>query len=238
MNIRDMIHIYKVVLVGDSSVGKTTLAYWLLRNRKSNEHTPTIGAAFMVKDMRLSVKNIIGKDSEKFGTVVPRFSEFNNSEVNVKLNIWDTAGQERFNAITRMYYRNTNGCVFVFDVTNRKSFDNLNYWIKDYRDNNSGADGIIIIIANKCDNPANKWCVDQKELESFANSNKCRYFLTDCINGTNIEQAFTTLASEMYMQKMLSQNNIIDNASENNIITDLAERTKKLFNYEKCKCGS
>ena len=168
---------YKIVLIGDSGVGKSSIVYWFLHGRAYPNISPTIGAAFASKD--LTVDNC---DTGK--------------KKRIKLNIWDTAGQERFRSITKMYYTSSLGCLVVFDVTDRDSFVNLSYWINDLKLNTNHTE-TIYIVANKIDIDQKYWKVSESEIKNFSNIHNYEYFFTSGLNGTGIEQLFLRMACSM-----------------------------------------
>ena len=104
MNMQDVDHIFKILIIGDSSVGKSNILLRFSDNIFHETFLPTIGVDFKIKN--LTVKN-----------------------QSVKLNIWDTAGQERFKTITSTYYKGSHGIIMVYDVTDRNSFNNINSWL-------------------------------------------------------------------------------------------------------------
>lgn len=117
--------IFKLVLIGDSGVGKTNI---LLRQTKN--------------DFNIDSKATVGVE---FGT-----SKFHIEGYKVKVQIWDTAGQERYRSITNAYYKGAKGAFVVYDITKRSSFDSVDKWITDLR--NKGEDGVTItLVGNKCD---------------------------------------------------------------------------------------
>lgn len=164
---------HKIVLIGDSGVGKSSMVTWLLYRRAEEPNSATIGAAFYSK-------------------------EFNMGNKKIKFNIWDTAGQERFRSIAKLYYRNAEGCFAIFDITNHDSFLNLSSWIEDYQKENDIMN--LIIIANKTDLDTQKWQVKESEISQLAKEYKCDYLLTSCINGKNINEAFYRMG-KMVMEK-------------------------------------
>jgi small GTP-binding protein len=97
-------HVFKLLLLGDANVGKSSILLSFLGKEFKNAHMSTIGI--------------------DFGTKIVRFKD-----TNIKLQIWDTAGQERFHSVAKSYYNNIAGVIMVFDITNKESFNNLNYWI-------------------------------------------------------------------------------------------------------------
>ena len=122
---QDVDQIFKILIIGDSSVGKSNL---LLRYTDDifHEHfLPTIGVDFKIKNLIISNQTI-------------------------KLNIWDTAGQERFKTITATYYKGSQGVIVVFDITDRNTFLNVNNWLEEIK-KNAGNNISIILVGNKCD---------------------------------------------------------------------------------------
>ena len=165
---------HKIVLLGDSGVGKSSMITWLLVGRAEEPMQSTVGAAFYTKEFDIDYKKI-------------------------KFNIWDTAGQERFRSIAKIYYRNTMGCFAVFDVTNRASFLNLKQWLDDYQKENNKNNNIIII-ANKCDMDKKYWKVTEDEIKNLSSEYDCEHIYTSCVNGLNVEKAFEEMG-RMILQK-------------------------------------
>lgn len=172
---------YKIVLIGDAGVGKTSISNWLIHKKHDPRISTTIGAAFLIKEMTLPVKNEEGKDCE----------------AKIKFHIWDTAGQERFRSIVKMYYRNTVGCLCVFDLTNRNSFLHLAKWIEDYRGYVVDTEYTLLIVGNKADHPESRWRMTIGEINDFALENKCQCVLTNCITGSGINEAFEIIGKSI-----------------------------------------
>lgn len=159
---------YKIILIGDSGVGKTTIAHRFYSGYFYPAIETTIGAAYFQKNIIL--------DNNTF-----------------KLHIWDTAGQERYHSLVKIYYRNSHAAIFVFDLTNRDSFLNMNMWINYYFAENDNPNSKIIIVGNKSDIPNNKWRVTIREIEVLAKKHECPFFLTSCVSGINITELFEIL---------------------------------------------
>ncbi|AGF85510.1 GTPase family protein [Moumouvirus goulette] len=191
---------FKVVLIGDSGVGKTSLVYWFLYKRRPYNNYPTIGAAFATKELIVD-------------------------ESKIKLNIWDTAGQERFKSLARMYYNKSLGCICVFDVTDLNSFNNMDFWIKDFQIHNVGAEYAMIVVANKCDQPKYLWKINEDKIKNYCDSIKCECIYTNCINGDNTDLLFQNLA-----EKILKLDIVINHLLNLNTIKIDSNY------YNKCSC--
>lgn len=160
-------YLYKIVLIGNTNVGKTNLLLRLSQNKFINETKPTIGVEFDAKTF-------------KFDNAI------------VKAQIWDTAGQERYRAITSAYYRGTMGALLVYDVKDRKSFDDcINYWLIQL--NEHANDIVVGLIGNKCD-----LGTGISEARNVAENNNFIFYETSALNGDNVEIAFETLVRAIY----------------------------------------
>merc|ERR1719498_1366298 len=137
-------YLFKLLLVGDSGVCKSTLLHRLIDDDYSGSYVSTIGVDLMIKSLEVDGKP-------------------------VKLQIWDTAGQERFRTITRQFYRGAQGCLLVYDVTDRESFDHVHQWLDDIR-THTLPDTIVMLVASKCDSPQSRRTVSRAEGESLAQS--------------------------------------------------------------------
>jgi len=163
--------LYKVVVIGDSGVGKSNLITRFTQDRFTKDSKPTIGVEFGAKSIE-------------------------HDGITIKGQIWDTAGQERFRAISAAYYRGANGALIVYDITNPESFQNLNKWFKEIE--NQGENGCFnILIGNKCDLQHLR-AVDTEEARKFAEKHNVSFLETSAANNTNVELAFTTLLKEIY----------------------------------------
>ena len=125
MNLTDVDHIFKILIIGDSSVGKSNLLLRFSDDTFHDTFLPTIGVDFKIKTLNVS----------------------NNK---IKLNIWDTAGQERFKTITATYYKGSHGIVLVYDITDRNSFTNISNWLKEIK-KQAGPGVVKFLVGNKCD---------------------------------------------------------------------------------------
>eukprot|EP01114_Cavostelium_apophysatum_P021520 TRINITY_DN7537_c0_g1_i1.p1 TRINITY_DN7537_c0_g1~~TRINITY_DN7537_c0_g1_i1.p1 ORF type:complete len:203 (+),score=38.41 TRINITY_DN7537_c0_g1_i1:119-727(+) len=159
--------LYKMLLIGDSGVGKSCILLRFADDSFQENFISTIGVDFKIKTM-----NIEGK--------------------RVKLQIWDTAGQERFQTITTSYYRGAHGLIIVFDVTNKTSFENIKKWLDDV-DRNASQHIVKLLVGNKCD-LENKRQIDFHTAKALADKLNIGYLETSAKDNTNIGKAFERLA--------------------------------------------
>ena len=163
--------IFNIVLIGDTSVGKTNILSKYLSNEFDPDSKATVGVEFGTKDFKID-NNI------------------------VKVQIWDTAGQERYRSITNAYYKGAKGSLLVYDITNPKSFENLDKWLSDLKTN--GEEKIsIILIGNKSDLEEERKITTEQGKEK-AEFYKLAFMETSALNGNNIEKAFNELITDVY----------------------------------------
>lgn len=159
--------LFKLLLIGDSGVGKTCILFRFSDDAFNTTFISTIGIDFKIKTIELRGKKI-------------------------KLQIWDTAGQERFHTITTSYYRGAMGIMLVYDITNAKSFDNIAKWLRNI-DEHANEDVEKMILGNKCD-MEDKRVINKEKGESIALEHGIRFLETSAKANINIEQAFLELA--------------------------------------------
>ena len=180
----------KVILVGDSSVGKTTIISRYLNLYNPNPISTT-GASYSVKE-----------------------TIFENN-IKISFEIWDTAGQEKYRSLNKIFYNNSNICFLVFDITERQSFNNiLNFWYKEvfeYNNNNYSSNNILFgVIANKIDLEKDI-NVKVDEIKNFSNKIGADYILASAKNGIGINEIFNKLGKKFIEQNQKNSNNIISN---------------------------
>ena len=156
----------KILLCGDSSVGKTSLLLKYTDNFFPDLHISTIGVEYKIKELNIKGRKVI-------------------------LRIWDTSGQERYHSITQNFYRNANGILFVFDLTKKDTFDNIKNWLTDSQ--NFEAKVIKILVGNKADLIEERK-VNQEIVERFAEKKEMQYYETSAKDGINVDKAFRELA--------------------------------------------
>uniref|UniRef100_A0A8C3NH92 small monomeric GTPase n=1 Tax=Geospiza parvula TaxID=87175 RepID=A0A8C3NH92_GEOPR len=176
-------YLFKLLLIGDSGVGKTCLLFRFSEDAFNTTFISTIGIDFKIRTIELDGKKI-------------------------KLQIWDTAGQERFRTITTAYYRGAMGIMLVYDITNEKSFDNIKNWIRNIEEHAS-SDVERMILGNKCD-MNEKRQVSKEKGEKLAIDYGIKFLETSAKSSINVEEAFFTLARDI-MTKLNRKMN--DNSS-------------------------
>ena len=171
----------KLVIIGDSGVGKTNFIFQFTEGRFSNIHVTTVGFDYKSKIIKLP-----------------------NSKKNVKLQIWDTAGQERYMAINKNLFQKVQGIILMYDLTNRDSFEHVSNWLNLVKQNASSK--IIILVANKSDLEDEKRIVTKEEGERIAENNNILFFEGSGSSGDNVDKIFTTIAEEIYKNIMEERN--------------------------------
>lgn len=161
----------KIVLLGDTAVGKTSLCARLVNGTFDSFSEPTIGAAFLTKTVQ-------------------------TGDITHRLEIWDTAGQERYRALAPMYYRGATAALVVYDVTNRDSFNGAKNWIKELQIKGK-ANITIILVANKYDlleDPT----VKEVDVSDYLNQNidRIHFYQASCKTGKNVNEIFECAARE------------------------------------------
>ena len=163
----------KVVVVGDSGVGKTNLIKRFVSNTYNPNTKATVGVEFLSKSYKI------------------------NDQV-FKIEIWDTAGQERYKSITAAYYKGAKGALIVYDITQKDTFENINKWMSEVRDK-STKDLKILIVGNKTD-LVNERQVSTEEALSKAKELESPVMEASALDGSNVKAAFYDLLKEMYKE--------------------------------------
>ncbi|XP_026469056.1 ras-related protein Rab-8A [Ctenocephalides felis] len=163
-------YLFKLLLIGDSGVGKTCVLFRFSEDAFNTTFISTIGIDFKIRTIELDGKKI-------------------------KLQIWDTAGQERFRTITTAYYRGAMGIMLVYDVTNEKSFENIKNWIRNIEENAS-ADVEKMLLGNKCELDDKRQVIKERG-EQLAIEYGIKFMETSAKTSYNVEEAFFTLARDM-----------------------------------------
>ncbi|KAH0979258.1 hypothetical protein GBA52_006435 [Prunus armeniaca] len=170
-------YLFKLLLIGDSGVGKSCLLLRFADDSYLDSYISTIGVDFKIRTVEQDGKTI-------------------------KLQIWDTAGQERFRTITSSYYRGAHGIIIVYDVTDQESFNNVKQWLNEI-DRYASENVNKLLVGNKADLTANK-VVSYETAKAFADEIGIPFMETSAKNATNVEQAFMAMAAEI-KNRMASQ---------------------------------
>lgn len=177
---------FKILLLGDCSVGKTCFLLRYVEDTFTENHITTIGVDYKTKV----------------------FQEEKSAQL-IKLQIWDTAGQDKFRCITKNYFRGSNGILLIYDITNQNSFKNIRNWVSQIKESLAD-EACIVLVGNKVDLDAERK-VATGTGQNLANEFKMDFFEASAKNNFNIESAFAALAQEMVKKY---ENNIERSKSE------------------------
>lgn len=185
----------KVIILGDSGVGKTSLMNQYVNKRFSTQYKATIGADFLTKEVYIESPHLNNNPNEHSASVATHNpNQANGSDRVVTMQLWDTAGQERFQSLGVAFYRGADCCVLVFDVNSSKSFETLDSWRDEFLIQASPRDPDnfpFVVLGNKIDVEENKRQVSQKRAMSWCQSKgNIPYFETSAKESVNVEQSF------------------------------------------------
>ena len=186
----------KILLIGDSYVGKTSLLLQYIDRECPENHMATIGVEFKDKIIQINKKN-------------------------VKLQVWDTSGQERYRSITKNFYRNADGVMFICDVTKESTFENIKNWLIDSEQNSNNSNFKKILVGNKIDLQKER-VIDKEKLENFASKKGMNFYEASAKEGTNVDQIFTELAKL-----------ILEDKSDQQIKEEFCHKNRSLSVYSK-----
>lgn len=207
-------YLFKFIIIGSASVGKSAILFQFTESKFSNDYNMTIGVEYGSRNIDISKKK------------------------NIKLQIWDTAGQETFRSIARAYYRGAVGVLLVYDITSKKTFLELQSWLKDLKENNN-QEMVIMLIGNKTD-LENKRQVSYSEGLKFANDNDLYFMESSAKNNMDITQIFIKV-TELIYENILSNKYDFNNENigikvgvlDDQLQIDISEETT---NDYKCNC--
>ena len=196
-----------MILIGDSSVGKSNILLKYLKNEFDQSSKATVGVEFGTKTVEMNDKKI-------------------------KIQIWDTAGQERYRSITSAYYKGAKGAFIVYDITRRNTFDDIDKWISDLKTN--GDNNIsIMLIGNKSD-LNDKREVETNEGIKKSEETKIAFMETSALSGENIIKAFNELIEQIYQNNCLNVEEDIDIEIDKGV--NLSEEKKENNDTKKTCC--
>lgn len=174
---------FKLLIIGDSGVGKTSLLLRFIEDSFTSNHLTTIGIDFKTKMVKM--KNSI-----------------------IKLQIWDSAGQDRFKTITNSYYKGANGIILAYDVTDENSFHSIKNWLRQIEENTT-KDIIKVLVGNKCDKDDRK--ISFEEGEKLAEKSCISFFESSAKTNHYVNEIFIYFAQELLneIERKCKENNLI-----------------------------
>lgn len=180
-------YVFKVVLIGDSAVGKSQILARFARDEFSLDSKATIGVEFQTRTLVIQHKS-------------------------VKAQIWDTAGQERYRAVTSAYYRGAVGALLVYDITKRQTFEHIPRWLEELR-GHADKNIVIMLVGNKVDLEDQR-AVATDDAKEFAEKEGLYFLETSALDATNVETAFTTVLTEIF--NIVNKKTLAANEDQNN----------------------
>jgi len=184
---------FKVVVIGAAGSGKTAMVERLVRKEFSEKQKTTVGVEF--NPFKVCVNDFI-----------------------VQLDLWDTAGQENYKAIAKSYFREAVGCVLVYDITSQKSFDELGFWLNQFREL-ADPQAFIILVGNKSDLESQR-VISSDWATEFAEKQFLQYFETSALTAQNISEVFQTLCHTVF-------DRVRSGAIKSTLLTDESKKEKK-----------
>ena len=164
----------KICLLGDVSVGKTSIASRFCKNSFNENYINTIGGAYQQQNIVL------------------------NNGAKIKLHIWDTSGQDRFRSMTNLYYRDAQVAILTYDVTNESSLESLNYWLNELNDKVEIDNMVLCLAGNKNDVDPSEKRIPTSKAKAFAEEHNMIFFETSAKTGTGVKELFQAIATKEY----------------------------------------
>ncbi|CCF47914.1 hypothetical protein NDA11_006441 [Ustilago hordei] len=167
---------FKLVLLGESAVGKSSLVLRFVKDQFDDYRESTIGAAFLTQTVSL------------------------DAQTTVKFEIWDTAGQERYKSLAPMYYRNANCAVVVYDITQPSSLDKAKAWIRELQ-RQADPNIIIALAGNKADLASTRRAIPTEEADKYAQEEELLFLETSAKDSSNVSELFTMIARKLPLEQ-------------------------------------
>jgi small GTP-binding protein len=200
----------KVLLIGNSGVGKTSLLNRYINNSFNPHQFCTLTAENKIKSINI------------------------DSSTSAQVTLWDTAGQEKYRSLTRQFFLNTNGVILMYDVCSENSFEGLKMWLDDIKNNTSNEDVSIILVGNKID--LEERCINYEDANKFAQDNDMLYCETSSKEGINVESPFERITKEI-VEKIRRKQKFEKEVNENLSVNTTNAIKGKDFSYEnRFKC--
>ena len=206
--VRNLGNILKIVIVGESGVGKTNFLFRFIESKYMNVVAPTLGIDYKSKVCTLP-----------------------KSKKNVKINLWDTAGQERYMSLNKIFFQRVQGVMLMYDITNRESYEKLSKWAKFI--NEQAYSVPVILIGNKVDDESENRIVRKEEGKNFAKQHGYLFYEASALNGKNVDNAFYSLC-ESCISKL--EESVVLNVSASTSLLDYFSIKQKKKKAEKDYC--
>jgi Ras-related protein Rab-1A len=200
-------YIIKILTLGDTSVGKSSIVLRFSDDKFDDKIFSTIGIDFKTKYIKL----------DKFS---------------VKVLIWDTAGQEKFQNIAKQYYKGANGVLLIYDISNRKSFERIDFWLKELKENNRIDELFLYLVGNKID-MEDKRVISYQEGEKYAKKNDINFFEVSAKSGKGVTELFNNVINGV-MENILKKNEKEEIEDKVRLSTFLEKNYKKEKNKKCC----
>ncbi|XP_028835304.1 RAB11a, member RAS oncogene family, like [Denticeps clupeoides] len=203
-------YLFKVVLIGDSGVGKSNLLSRFTRNEFNLESKSTIGVEFATRSIQVDGKTI-------------------------KAQIWDTAGQERYRAITSAYYRGAVGALLVYDIAKHLTYENAERWLKELQDH-ADSNIVIMLVGNKSD-LRHLRAVPTDEAKAFSEKHGLSFLETSALDSSNVELAFQTILAAIYhkvSQRQMPGRSDTDFSPSSNVVPITVQPTQNAAKQNAC----
>ncbi|CDQ81334.1 ras-related protein Rab-11A-like [Oncorhynchus nerka] len=203
-------YLFKVVLIGDSGVGKSNLLSRFTRNEFNLESKSTIGVEFATRSIHVEGKT-------------------------VKAQIWDTAGQERYRAITSAYYRGAVGALLVYDIAKHLTYENAERWLKELQDH-ADSNIVIMLVGNKSD-LRHLRAVPTDEAKALAEKHGLSFLETSALDSSNVELAFQTILTAIYnivSQRQMTGRSDADFSPNSNVVPITVQPTQNAAKSSAC----
>ena len=184
-------YIIKILTLGYTTVGKTSVVLRFSEDKFVENQFATIGIDFKTKYIKIG-------------------------DASVKVFFWDTAGQEKFQNIAKQYYKGANGVLLMYDITNRKTFERINFWLKEIKEHNKIEDLFVCLVGNKLD-LEDKREVSTEEGENYAKENNLQFFEVSAKSGIGVDELFNKVIKGA-MNKIFSIND--KNENDDNVRLD------------------
>ena len=195
-------YVIKILTLGDSGVGKTSIIQKFINDKFNQSMLSTIGVDFQSKVIIID-------------------------NIKVKLKIWDTTGQERFKTLTSQYYNGADGALLIFDITSKMTFDRISFWMNELNEKKKLNELGLLLIGNKID-LNDKRTVDKEEAEIFARENNINYYDTSASKNININNVINDIAKQcLNIIKKNEERNYENSMNEKKMIIENIGETKK-----------